>query len=322
MNKEYCMEMEHKDCVHCLKDKMNVRNNIIKNWQMHWNQFLLKFDEIIVPSNSTKEIIENVYTNIDCHVVEHGIDLKRNQAIEKKNDEVFNVAFVGVMLTHKGSKVLEYFVKHCSSKKIKFHLFGQAHSDLLKKNHSNYVYHGRYTRSELPQLLKESKIHLVCNLSIWPETYSYTLSETIASGVPVLSYNLGAVGERIQKNAFGWVLDTKDMEHALKKVIDISKNLNDYNEKIKNINAYIIKSTSQMCLEYKDMYKNAKDTSISKEAIEKLCHLFAKNNELATLLKEQLTDDIKLKLNSRRWRMVQDIRTPKIIRFARKVLTR
>lgn len=322
MNKEYCMEMEHKDCVHCLKDKMNVRNNIIKNWQMHWNQFLLKFDEIIVPSNSTKEIIENVYTNIDCHVVEHGIDLKRNQAIEKKNDEVFNVAFVGVMLPHKGSKVLEYFVKHCSSKKIKFHLFGQAHSDLLKKNHSNYVYHGRYTRSELPQLLKESKIHLVCNLSIWPETYSYTLSETIASGVPVLSYNLGAVGERIQKNAFGWVLDTKDMEHALKKVIDISKNLNDYNEKIKNINAYIIKSTSQMCLEYKDMYKNAKDTSISKEAIEKLCHLFAKNNELATLLKEQLTDDIKLKLNSRRWRMVQDIRTPKIIRFARKVLTR
>lgn len=322
MNKEYCMEMEHKDCVHCLKDKMNVRNNIIKNWQMHWNQFLLKFDEIIVPSNSTKEIIENVYTNIDCHVVEHGIDLKRNQAIKKKNDEVFNVAFVGVMLPHKGSKVLEYFVKHCSSKKIKFHLFGQAHSDLLKKNHSNYVYHGRYTRSELPQLLKESKIHLVCNLSIWPETYSYTLSETIASGVPVLSYNLGAVGERIQKNAFGWVLDTKDMEHALKKVIDISKNLNDYNEKIKNINAYIIKSTSQMCLEYKDMYISTKGMSISKEAIENLCHLFAKNNELATLLKEQLTDDIKLKLNSRRWRMVQDIRTPKIIRFARKVLTR
>ena len=163
---------------------------------------------------------------------------------------------------------------------------------------------------------------MVCNLSIWPETYSYTLSETIASGVPVLSYNLGAVGERIQKNAFGWVLDTKDMEHALKKVIDISKNLNDYNEKIKNINAYIIKSTSQMCLEYKDMYISTKGMSISKEAIENLCHLFAKNNELATLLKEQLTDDIKLKLNSRRWRMVQDIRTPKIIRFARKVLTR
>ena len=112
------------------------------------------------------------------------------------------------------------------------------------------------------------------------------------------------------------------MEHALKKVIDISKNLNDYNDKIKNINAYIIKSTSQMCLEYKDMYKNTKDTSISIEAIENLCHLFAKNNELATLLKEQLTDDIKLKWNSRRWRMVQDIRTPKIIRFARKVLTR
>lgn len=322
MNKEYCMEMKDKDCVKCLKDKMDVQNNIVKNWQVHWGQFLQKFDQVIVPSNSTKEIIENVHTHINCEVIEHGIDLERNTALERNEKDVFNVAFVGVMLPHKGSKVLEYFVKHCKNINIKFHLFGIAHSDLLKKNHSNYEYHGAYKRNELPRLLKENKIHLVCNLSIWPETYSYTLTETIACGVPVLSYNIGAVGERILKNGFGWILENKDMNYALKKISEISKNLDEYNTRIRNINSYSIKSTSEMCLEYKDMYKSSNEINVSHESIENLCRLFADNNQLGTLMKEQITDELKLKLNSRRWRMVQNIRTPRIVRLARKVLTR
>lgn len=322
MNKEYCMEMKNKDCVNCLKDKMDVQNNIVKNWQVHWGQFLQKFDQVIVPSNSTKEIIENVHTHINCEVIEHGIDLERNTALERNEKDVFNVAFVGVMLPHKGSKVLEYFVKHCKHRNIKFHLFGIAHSDLLKKNHSNYEYHGVYKRNELPRLLKENKIHLVCNLSIWPETYSYTLTETIACGVPVLSYNIGAVGERILKNGFGWILENKDMNYALKKISEISKNLDEYNMRIRNINSYSIKSTSEMCLEYKDMYKSSNEIHVSHESIENLCRLFVDNNQLGTLMKEQITDELKLKLNSRRWRMVQNIRTPRIVRLARKVLTR
>jgi putative glycosyltransferase len=322
MNKEYCMEMKNKDCVNCLKDKMDVQNNIVKNWQVHWGQFLQKFDQVIVPSNSTKEIIENVHTHINCEVIEHGIDLERNTALERNEKDVFNVAFVGVMLPHKGSKVLEYFVKHCKHRNIKFHLFGIAHSDLLKKNHSNYEYHGVYKRNELPRLLKENKIHLVCNLSIWPETYSYTLTETIACGVPVLSYNIGAVGERILKNGFGWILENKDMNYALKKISEISKNLDEYNTRIRNINSYSIKSTSEMCLEYKDMYKSSNEIHVSHESIENLCRLFVDNNQLGTLMKEQITDELKLKLNSRRWRMVQNIRTPRIVRLARKVLTR
>lgn len=322
MNKEYCMEMKNKDCVNCLKDKMDVQNNIVKNWQVHWGQFLQKFDQVIVPSNSTKEIIENVHTHINCEVIEHGIDLERNTALERNEKDVFNVAFVGVMLPHKGSKVLEYFVKHCKHRNIKFHLFGIAHSDLLKKNHSNYEYHGVYKRNELPRLLKENKIHLVCNLSIWPETYSYTLTETIACGVPVLSYNIGAVGERILKNGFGWILENKDMNYALKKISEISKNLDEYNMRIRNINSYSIKSTSEMCLEYKVMYKSSNEIHVSHESIENLCRLFVDNNQLGTLMKEQITDELKLKLNSRRWRMVQNIRTPRIVRLARKVLTR
>ena len=112
------------------------------------------------------------------------------------------------------------------------------------------------------------------------------------------------------------------MNYALKKISEISKNLDEYNTRIRNINSYSIKSTSEMCLEYKDMYKTSNEINASHESIENLCRLFVDNNQLGTLMKEQITDELKLKLNSRRWRMVQNIRTPRIVRLARKVLTR
>ena len=89
------------------------------------------------------------------------------------------------MAKHKGAKVIEYLVNNTKSKKIKYHLFGTSEFKTLEKDTSIYINHGRYNRDELPNLLKENKINLVCNLSIWPETYSYTLTETISSGVPV-----------------------------------------------------------------------------------------------------------------------------------------
>ena len=53
------------------------------------------------------------------------------------------------------------------------------------------------------------------------------------------------------------------MNYALKKISEISKNLDEYNTRIRNINSYSIKSTSEMCLEYKDMYKSSNEIHVS-----------------------------------------------------------
>lgn len=34
---------------------------------------------------------------------------------------------------------------------------------------------------------------------MWPETYSYTLSESLISEIPVISFDLGAIAERVKK---------------------------------------------------------------------------------------------------------------------------
>ena len=76
----------------------------------------------------------------------------------------------------------------------------------------------------------------MCNLSIWPETYSYTLTETISSGVPVLALDIGAVAERIQQHKFGWVVNVNSTnKDILNKIVEICENVEEYKIKIDNL---------------------------------------------------------------------------------------
>ena len=77
-----------------------------------WQQVLKKFDKVIVPSENTKKLFNEVYNDLDIEVVEHGIDYKKyeNTRTFEPNNE-FNVAFVGAMAIHKGSLILKDLIK-------------------------------------------------------------------------------------------------------------------------------------------------------------------------------------------------------------------
>jgi len=51
--------------------------------------------------------------------------------------------------------------------------------------------------------------------SIWPETFSYTTSEALLLGYPVLCFNLGAPAERVRRYDCGLVVDAPYPEGVL-----------------------------------------------------------------------------------------------------------
>lgn len=64
-----------------------------------------------------------------------------------------------------------------------------------------------YQRHQLGGLLAEFKPSLGLLLSTVPETFSYTLSELQAAGVPVAATALGAFADRIQHQGDGWLFE-------------------------------------------------------------------------------------------------------------------
>lgn len=304
---KYCVGLENKNCAECLNRKLGINHNIIRLWRTRWEDFLSKIDEVITPSESTKYIIENEFSTVKCKAIEHGINLDRRKA-EQHNNDCFNIAFVGVMAKHKGAEVIENIINQIDDKQITFHVFGDSEYKSLKKNKKNYIYHGRYKREELPILFEKNNIDLVCNLSIWPETYSYTLTETIACGVPVLSYDIGAVAERIKKYNFGWVVpissNVDDLTSTLK---SIKEDADNYLSVIKNINTYKIKNVEEMVDDYLEIYNIKEIDKIDSKV------LFEKQIQKNEVFDSSL-DQI---LNSRRWKLVSKIEIPE---FAKKIV--
>ena len=65
---------------------------------------------------------------------------------------------------------------------------------------------GTYKVEDLAGLLEEAGIHVVLFPSICPETFSFTLSEVFAIGLPVVGFDLGAQGRRIREYDKGLVI--------------------------------------------------------------------------------------------------------------------
>lgn len=62
---------------------------------------------------------------------------------------------------------------------------------------------GHYAREELKELIQKHQVQLILLLSVWPETYSYTMSEALMLGVPFIATDMGALGHRARAYGCG-----------------------------------------------------------------------------------------------------------------------
>lgn len=147
-----------------------------------------------------------------------------------KGDGRYNVAFLGGMVEEKGSKIAIDMIRS-DIDNINWHVFGVIGDDDMKRfEHQNLIKHGAYRKEDLPRLMKQYDIDIICILPIWPETFCYTISEAVICGIPVFVTDIGAVGERVKRHGYGWCVspDIKPDKMA-EKLVAILDNSKEYN---------------------------------------------------------------------------------------------
>lgn len=256
-----CIDGKKLNCLSCTKNKqidLETRNNAVKN--LLENAFA-----VLAPDESVFKQLDYYLRIKTKKVISHGLDSLDLFELKKEKKHDFskkNIAFVGEISKHKGLDLVKKLVENNDTEDIIYHLFGYTTDGSLKSNRKNYIFHGLYQKSELPKLLIENKIDLVIFPAVWPETFSYTLSETIIAGVPCLSYNLGAIANRIKKDHLGWVID-KDKDFQYQDFINMYDKIfktSTYEKILENIEKFKHKSVKQMVEEtdklyYMDSYK-------------------------------------------------------------------
>ena len=136
------------------------------------------FDNLIT-QNEANVAIFNQYYKKPIHVVELP-DFKNIDKTIRTDNAHTVVGIIGSISIEKGKEVLENIINLFKDSNIKFVVFGYVEI----KNFTNVF--GYNSINELNKLLVEHKPNILLELSLWPETYSYTLTLSMITNLPIV----------------------------------------------------------------------------------------------------------------------------------------
>lgn len=234
----YCNnEVGVSKCQNCMN---NFQNISIETWRQRFLSFLLGAHKVIAPSYSTKEIIKKYYPGVSIDVHEHSVSStikNTNKSIFAKN-KILNIAFIGYIHKIKGSRILYQMMKIIRMKNLPIRIIVIGRTDMHDKfisDDKKFIVTGKYDNTEISELLAKHKISLVISSSVCPETYSYTTSEALLSGYPVITFNIGAPAERVRKLGGGWILEKVNSSSIINLLIKLLDNRNEIIQKANNL---------------------------------------------------------------------------------------
>ncbi len=173
---------------------------------------------VVAPTQSVIDRYRKLVSGMSAkpiHVIAHGLDgemcenLKPISTATNTSSAVqsrLQVVILGRLTEEKGGKLLGQILSQLSVF-ADLYLLGAGESGA-----DFFVFRGvtvreSYRKEELGNLLHEIKPDIGMLLSTVPETFSYTLSELWAGGIPVLATRLGAFADRISDMQNGWLVE-------------------------------------------------------------------------------------------------------------------
>jgi GT2 family glycosyltransferase len=235
----------------------HLKHSWVKVWQQAVARMLDDCDAFVTTSPTARDIYLRAYpklTKAPFHVIEHGRDLP----IEPVDGPPglsgrVRIVIPGSFDVHKGAPFIEQLRELDFAGRLEFHFLGKVPEEF---RHLGIV-HGPYERHEFTRKLQGIRPAFVAILSIWPETYSHTLSEAWAAGVPVLVTALGAPKERVESHGGGWILDHLDAAGSYKRIIEICDDPAEYGRVRAEAGRCGIRPVKAMADDYDHLYLSA-----------------------------------------------------------------
>ncbi|CUB08218.1 glycosyltransferase family protein, partial [Tepidiphilus thermophilus] len=175
-------------------------------WREKLRPLIEQADCVIFPSNATRALFGEMYRfkhEVVAPHVEPYLDVRQapRPLVVKQH---YVVGVLGALGREKGADVLEKLATMALSERARFSfkLIGYSYRQLSAVETT-----GPYKVENLMALIEQHEVDLILFPAQWPETYSYTLSHALASGLPIIAPNLGAFPERLSGRACATLFD-------------------------------------------------------------------------------------------------------------------
>jgi len=196
---------------HTLKHSINFMKSLFSlnkkitiithDYSLLFDTFLYKYDDIttykkneininkydcIITQNKQNLYYYKNYINPDKKIIISPLpDYKSsNVIINSSSTNIIVIGIIGIIHEHKGSRILNILTDHYKdSENIKFVIFGDTNDNNIREK----IMINKYESiDELNSLFIKHRPNLLIELSIWPETYSYTLTLCMNFNLPIL----------------------------------------------------------------------------------------------------------------------------------------
>lgn len=210
-----------------------------------------RFDALVAPSESAAATFTRTYPGVAARmrVIPHGI---RPQALPERApapDARLHVALLGALHPIKGLDEARALVQAAPPGRLRFSHFGASGAAI-----PGVEARGEYDARQIGRLLREAAVDLVLLPSKATETYSYTLSEALAAGLPVVANDAGALAERVRSHGAGWVLDTRRTPAVLELLLRLDAERGELERVRARVGALALPSLPEMGAAYRALY--------------------------------------------------------------------
>ncbi|WP_019570511.1 glycosyltransferase [Thioalkalivibrio sp. ALE11] len=203
---EYCGEPDETGCARCLAVRPAPWGLDIVAWRNLFVRLLNKAERVIAPSEDVHERLLRYVPDADIRVLPHfdvmpepgpDMDALPHQR-ERRDTDTVRVLILGVVNPAKGVHLLERCAWDARKRGLGLHftVIGYSETAIAGLDQLPLEITGEYRPHELPQRIADVGGDVVFLPTRAPETYSFTLSEALATGLPVVGPRRGALPER------------------------------------------------------------------------------------------------------------------------------
>lgn len=194
----------------------NDQNRFFRNVSAtEWLSLRRRFDQLIkaesvhfvAPSPSVADhwrILVPALRDQVLTIIPHGLDFAPVRQPDPPIGERLRVVVLGSLALQKGRGLLEQIWTLIAGQ-VDLFLVGCGEDAETFRGQAGVTLIPHYRHEQLSDLMADIKPEVGLLLSIWPETFSYTLSELWLLGVPVVATRLGSFADRIQDGVTGFL---------------------------------------------------------------------------------------------------------------------
>ncbi|MBY6117308.1 glycosyltransferase [Mameliella alba] len=174
----------------------------LSRWRADWGRLVYAADRVTCFSEASAALIRQAYAGARVEVHPHALHVPVPAIPRPAGGPVIGI--LGSLAPHKGAGVAQALSRALKPGDPGVVLLGEI--DPAYRLHRPARRHGRYAVEDLPGLVARYGITCWFIPSVWPETFSFTTHEALATGLPVMVFDLGAQADAVRAHGGGAVL--------------------------------------------------------------------------------------------------------------------